>query len=528
MPKRVLYPIISILLFSVPWFGGPGYFLFGAFVPMLLIQEEFNGPKKKGIKNRFFTWYTLTFLCWNIVNVYWIKNAVWIGAIAAIIINTILMVVPFMIYHYVWKRAHRALAYTLFVTAWIAAEYIYLHGEISFPWILLGNGFANDVKAVQWYEYTGLFGGSIWVLIMNLLIFKAVKKYRNAKNILHFILPVLVAVVPVTISLMIYYNYEEKEAPIVVEVVQPNIFEEEKFMTMTQREQINIILELSQNAPQNVDFIVTPETSVDHGIWENKLEENITLGWFKRFLFDNYPSSSFVLGATTYRRYDENNRSITSRTNPNIDFWYDAYNTALFIDTTDIIRVYHKNKLVIGAETMPFYEQLKFLEKFSLDLGGFTGLMGRDMERTVFVKDDNKKVGVAICYESIYGEYCGEFIDNGAESLFVITNDSWWGNTAGHRQHLAFARLRAIEFRRSIARSANTGISGFIDQRGDIISRTRWDERTSQTGRINLNDKITFYAKYGDMAGRLACYVFLLGILYYVAYSRRKKDHIVK
>ncbi|MCC8088320.1 MAG: apolipoprotein N-acyltransferase [Rikenellaceae bacterium] len=527
MQKKILYCFISLILFSIPWFGGPGYFLFGAFVPLLLIQEEFAAPKKKGIKGSFFLYYALTFLCWNIVNVYWIKNAVWVGAIAAIIINTILMAVPFMIYHYVWKRAGRALAYTILVTGWISAEYAYLHGQISFPWILLGNGFANNVGIIQWYEYTGLFGGGLWVLVMNLLIFEAVKKYRRAKNIRHFILPAAVAVVPVIVSLIIYYRYKETENPITVEVIQPNIFEEEKFMTMSQREQIKTILNLAGNAPGDVDFIVTPETSVDNGIWENDILHDRTIAQFKRFLFDKYPNASFVLGATTYRWYNEEDKTITARKRKNFDYPLDAFNTALFIDTTDFIDIYHKSKLVIGAETMPFYENLKSLEKFSLDLGGFTGLMGKGQERSVFVKSEDKKIGVAICYESIYGEYCSEYIENGAEALFVITNDSWWGNTAGHRQHFSFARLRAVELRRSIARSANTGISGFINQRGDVISRTKWNERTSQTGVINLNDKITFYAKYGDMAGRLCGYVFLLSALYYIAYIRRKKDHVV-
>ena len=81
-----------------------------------------------------------------------------------------------------------------------------------------------------------------------------------------------------------------------------------------------------------------------------------------------------------------------------------------------------------------------------------------------------------ICYESVYGEYSTGYIKKGAQAIFIMTNDGWWDNTAGHRQHLYFASLRAIEARRAIARSANTGISAFVNQRGDILQPTRYDE----------------------------------------------------
>ena len=80
---------------------------------------------------------------------------------------------------------------------------------------------------------------------------------------------------------------------------------------------------------------------------------------------------------------------------------------------------------------------------------------------------------------------------------------------------------------KEFARSANTGISGFINGRGDVISTLGWDRRGTLSEQIALNDRITFYTRYGDYIARIACYVLLLSVLYYVAYRVRKRNHLV-
>ena len=111
--------------------------------------------------------------------------------------------------------------------------------------------------------------------------------------------------------------------------------------------------------------------------------------------------------------------------------------------------------------------------------------------------------------------------------MCVISNDGWWRDTPGHRYLFAYSRLRAVENRRSIARSANTGISGFIDQRGDVLQKLGWDQRGALTDSLSLNDRMTFYTRYGDVIGRVSNYVFVLGLLYFMAYRFRRKSHIV-
>ena len=130
-------------------------------------------------------------------------------------------------------------AYTLFIVAWLAYEYLYIGGEISFPWLVLGNGFAHDVKLIQWYEYTGVLGGSLWVLLCNLLIYEAWKRHRQWRS---WIAPAVAVVVPIMVSLVIYYSYEEPKQIAIVEVVQPNFDPyTEKFVT-NEQEQTNVML----------------------------------------------------------------------------------------------------------------------------------------------------------------------------------------------------------------------------------------------------------------------------------------------
>jgi len=125
-------------------------------------------------------------------------------------------------------------------------------------------------------------------------------------------------------------------------------------------------------------------------------------------------------------------------------------------------------------------------------------------------KNNNIRPGVAVCYESDYGEFVTEFIKAGANVLFIITNDGWWKDSQGYRQHARFSKLRAIETRRSIARSANTGISCIINQKGQIVEQTKWWEKDTITAVINANENTTFYVKYGDSIPRMALVISVI------------------
>ncbi|HEV3324864.1 MAG TPA: apolipoprotein N-acyltransferase, partial [Puia sp.] len=139
--------------------------------------------------------------------------------------------------------------------------------------------------------------------------------------------------------------------------------------------------------------------------------------------------------------------------------------------------------------------------------GGYTGQTDRN---PLITTNGTYKIVPAVCYESIYGEFLSTFSQNGADLIAIITNDGWWGNTPGHRQHEDYARLRAVETRRWVVRSANTGISCVIDPNGRIITSRPWDQASTIKISVPTEDKTTFYVQYGDGISRIAILLTLL------------------
>ncbi|MBC8342434.1 MAG: apolipoprotein N-acyltransferase, partial [Bacteroidetes bacterium] len=127
-------------------------------------------------------------------------------------------------------------------------------------------------------------------------------------------------------------------------------------------------------------------------------------------------------------------------------------------------------------------------------------------------------------YESVFGDYMSQFVQKGANLIVVITNDGWWGNTSGYHQHYLYARLRAIEFRKNIVRSANTGISCFINSDGKILQKTGWWEAAVIKQNIAIGSKTTFYAKMGDYLGRISAFLSVIMILLIISRALSKKD----
>ena len=157
-------------------------------------------------------------------------------------------------------------------------------------------------------------------------------------------------------------------------------------------------------------------------------------------------------------------------------------------------------------------------------MGGTVAGNGIQSERTVFWDEAREQaIAPVICYESIYGEYCTEYVRKGANAIFIVTNDGWWDDSPGFRQHLKFASLRAIETRRSVARSANTGISGYINQRGDILEATDYEVDAVLNSKIKFNDEITFYTKWGDFIARIAGLLAVLLLLNAIVHKLTKR-----
>jgi apolipoprotein N-acyltransferase len=173
--------------------------------------------------------------------------------------------------------------------------------------------------------------------------------------------------------------------------------------------------------------------------------------------------------------------------------------------------------LVPGVETLPWF--LKFLGRWFDKFGGTTAGYAKQKERTVLPEKNGFKIAPSICYESIYGEFMSRYIRKGANIIVIITNDGWWKKTPGHKQHMHYARLRAIETRTWVVRSANTGISCFIDPNGRVINARPYNTSAAIKLAIEPGEPQTFFVRYGDLLSKIAA---LLSIVLLAVVVRRK------
>lgn len=520
---RLTLSLVSALLLTSGWVGAGALPLFVALVPLLLISAQYSASWRDAL--RMMGWALLTFVVWNVATVWWIWNATPIGPIAATVFSTWWSLAAFMLYHIISKHAPKGLAYIFFIVAWISGEYLYIEAPaLSFPWLVLGNGFSNDTWAVQWYEITGVLGGSLWVLTVNVLAVQSLLTMRKRA----WVVTTLALVAPMAASLVLYELYSpEREKytsknKVCISVVQPNVDCYEKFNTDAAWQQENLI-SLLHETPDSAQFVLMPETSLSAMLHEGHIASEPVVRRFADALAAHNSDAMLITGCETVRIYGTERGSETARRSGGT--YYDIYNASIGIDSAaHALPVHHKGKLVVGVETIPAW--LREGGIFAIDLGGTVGQLGIGKTARPFAHNDIR-IAPAICYEGLYGNFLGEFVRNGAEVIGVVSNDGWWGDTPGYRYLFSFCRLRAIEHRRDIARSANTGISGFINMRGDDISKMGWNERGVQTTDLRTNHHLTFYTRHGDYLGRISLYIALLCLLYCVAYNAKKRFYLV-
>jgi apolipoprotein N-acyltransferase len=524
--QLLLLSVLSGLLFALGWFpNGIFPFLFIAFVPLLIVEEYFFRNPGLLKPRLLFLYAYLAFFTWNILTTWWVKNASFGGAALAIFCNALLMCIPFMLFHRVRKRIGAQWSSVLFICFWLSFEFIHSNWELSWSWLTLGNAFADVPSIIQWYEYTGVFGGSLWILFLNILMLESLKGITGKPRHIHVRNACIIAAAmlfPIAASWIVRMKSEKfSKGGISIVIVQPNIDPYNEKFDAPFEGQLQKMLELaSQKINEETDYVIFPETALTEEMWEGQLEQSGSIQMLRIFL-EKFPKLKIVVGASTAKLFQPGEElSVTARKFTMEDAYYDSFNTALQIDHTSRIQVYHKSKLVPGVEQMPFPFIFKHLESVAIDLGGTTGGLGTQADRTVFVSDDGTmRTAPVVCYESVYGEYVSEYVKNGANFISIITNDGWWGDTPGYKQHLKYGRLRAIETRRWIARSANTGISCFISPIGEIQQATKYWEPAVISGRITLNNEFTFYTKYGDYIAR-AAFCIAIALLIYSLFIR--------
>ncbi|HVZ56365.1 MAG TPA: apolipoprotein N-acyltransferase [Chitinophagaceae bacterium] len=519
--KRFIPLLISLgggILLWASWPVSPlGFLVFVAWLPLLWVEDQTKSWKK-------LLGYTyLHMLCWNVLTTWWVANSTLPGALGAFFANSLLMCLPWLLMHYTKKRLGRGWGSTSLILFWISFEFIHHNWELSWPWLTLGNAFATHTEWVQWYEYLGTSGGTLWVLLSNILLYAAFTEYRNrgrsagylamlAGWLLLLVIPILVSRSLLNRALVQVRASLDRPAPHVV-IVQPNIDPwDEKFEAGSQEAQLQKLIALSEKQlDSQTALVVWPETAIPFQSDESDLHGNFFLRPLWAFL-QRHPSIHLLTGLEGIRYFPSPHSRYSLPVPGTRGLYYEGYNSALLMDSNKVA-IYHKSKLVPGVETLPGF--LRFLDKLFEKFGGTTSGYARNSGAEVLAAADCPyRVAPAVCYESIYGDYLTGFMRKGANLICVITNDGWWGDTPGYRQHMNYARLRAIESRTWVVRSANTGISCFIDPTGQVLDPQPWNRATSIRMEVPAAASMTFYTRHGDLLSRglLVASILLLAV----------------
>jgi apolipoprotein N-acyltransferase len=454
------------------------------------------------------------FVIWNLATTYWLIMATISGGIAAILANALLMVLPLLAIRALMKTGINHVLLAFFAACfWVSYEFLHHHWDLAWPWLTLGNGWANLTGVIQYISFTGYFAISFWVVFTAALTYYYLL-YRN--RYLHYAALTVFMAFPL-FSILSFITWQPAESePIEVAVIQPNIDSYVQYGGLSDGDElITLLADLTDSTiTENTKLVVWPENALDD--WVTRISPvTRMLG-----LHSSDWGIELITGSGSVHYYTRENRPELVRTDLG-DVIFNIYNSAFHIRGMETPDLYQKGKLVPIVERFPF---VNFFNK--IDVFGWVNwgaLMGYDIGLTAnnFLIEETYKTPALICYDSVFPSWVREFTADGAHFITIITNDGWWGDTSGHSQHFAYARLRSIENRKWIVRSANNGISGIISPDGNVQIETEYWTRTGFTFNIYPDGSQTFYVRYGNWFG----YLMLggaLGGFGFIFFSRKK------
>ena len=595
--KLIVCVFLPALFFWLSWDPMPFTpLVFIGFIPLFYLADW--GLQTSKWKNFGVLFSAL--LLWNIATTWWVWFASDVGAIAMLILNTYLMYLPFGFTRWLQrKKGFQWDAKWLFVAIWLLYEYGHHRWDLSWPWLTLGNAFSGMTWYVQWYEFTGTLGGTALILAVNILFYQALRnnQWKDKRSwMMRFRLPLGIVCFFGLLSVLlgqlatdfVHQKKSKLKQPYRVVAIQPNYDPYDEKFVLDPMQMVRDMAKTTDSAGP-ADCVLWPETSLVSNIDVGSPAQDMQVSylmhhWQKNGSADIEPRRdsfqnryrqaeppAMLIGSNMIHWYSwmgKGKPDVAARQSSNPEFWYTLHNSALWIQpellihpigsdrfkherlrgsmVSGDIQFYHKSKLVPGTEQLPFVTVLPFLERLaiSLDENSASGTLGKNATAKA-LGNGNSKVAPIICYESIYGDYVSDYVKDGASWLAVITNDAWWNNTPGHKQHFSFAKLRAIEQRKWLVRSANTGISGFIDPLGRTTLRSGWyqgrDERSTEVAldkhadegkmtqvgtqlalsqTIYLNQYRTLYNRLGD--GKILA-MLVLGMLFLSWFNRKRR-----
>ena len=361
---------------------------------------------------------------------------------------------------------------------WVAIEWVRSSIGGGFPWALLGSSQATVIPVAQVASVAGVFGLS-WLVALVSTASAAVALSRKKMHLRGAIATgVLLFAVATAGALRVAEGSLARSGEVLrVGLVQGNIEQSEKWDPSRREPIIRRYIDLSRQViGAGASLVVWPESSTPY-----YLDVDPVLSAPLRRLAAE-AKTPFIVGT------NEIEAGATREQNR-------IYNSAVEIGPDGQSRgAYRKMRLVPFGEFVPFRGLLFFVDRLVESVGDFTpGATPNVLE------SDGRRVGVSICYESVYPWISRAFVQRGSRLLATITNDAWFGRTSAAYQHFEQGSVRAIEEGRYFIRAANTGISGAVDPYGRTIARTNLFETTALTVDVRLLDQRTIYSYIGDL-----------------------------
>lgn len=435
----------------------------------------------------------------NLLCLYWVAYTQ--GGGLAVVGGALLLAVYLGLFVAIWAFATRYIlarwgrtALALAPVLWVAQEYALSLGELAFPWLLLGHGQAGQTHFVQFAAWTGAYGVSFWVVLVNALLFLSIEVHAKERRITIALL-VLCFALPWIHARAVMTPNEPMEY-MRIALIQPNLSMGEKWGANGLERSFDRLENLSrQTAAQEPQLIVWPETALPC-----YLGLNAACSQRARHFVEEL-GIPLLTGASDF---DMQSRQ--------------PYNSAFYVQPGhSAIPSYAKMHLVPFGERTPYRDSIPFLR--DIDWTQLTGDLGPaefapGLKRTLF-PHPSAPFSVLICFESVFPDLVRRHVDAGARLLINITNDSWFGASAGPYQHALLNAMRAIENRVSIARCATSGQSLFIDPFGRRYQTSELFVQAALIGELPILQSRTFYSRYGDLFAK-ACFfaaIFCLIIL---------------
>jgi len=399
---------------------------------------------------------------------------------------------------------------------WISLEYVRSFLLTGFPWELMGYSQYKILHIIQISDILGVYGVSFLIAISNTAFFLAVlclagKKWQGIAVPRGLLAGLIIAAALISVLVWGYgkrriQSVDEATAALPskrITIVQGNIDQAKKWNPAFQEETTKKYIELSQLSKDQVtDLVVWPETATPFYFLDNAGFSEMVKKGIRR------AGTDFLIGSPSFTRRD------------NVEAYY---NSALLVGPDGrVYGKYDKVHLVPFGEYVPLKPWLPFLGKMVAEVGDFrSGTKGHT------ILWGNYRIGLQICYEIIFPSLSRAMVGNGAALLVNITNDAWFGRTSAPIQHFSMAVFRAVENRRALVRSANTGISGMIDPAGRIIAKTPLFQEKVLTRDMPMMHQTTFYSRFGDLFA-MACtavslFVVVMGFLRNLSNERRKR-----